>query len=485
VPSSTIGIRFGSQVNPTIRSRITYALRVFAAVYGYQVQDSETDIADIVIAYGNALDVREENRVVRVPARYVAQPVKPQEHSITRVRYALEDICLTLGIDETTNNPDWLGEIFQWVSAALESGIALRDSVGRIPYSETVFAKECISPLKPQASLLMAWLENTIQNGNSVEALPKASSPVSGIEHLVVCSHDLDFYFTNKADALLRLSKNLGIALAIYRSPSFFASNSRMAMNLLLGKNIGDYIPTMLDSIEDGGFRSTLFAVAGGVHRRDPNYKIQLLAPQLRKAIDRGFSVGTHASYTSVVEKESLTAEISNLEKAVGKRPQGSRQHWLRFDSHEKLQRVLDDSGLAYDSSLGFSEVCGFRNGASFAFPPYDFGNEKPCSYLEIPLVIMDGSLEAMSRAQKESPQEIADAILNESRKWGWGGISILWHNPVEPIQVPSKVNKVFWQCAKNRKRFAEQWMSADQFLCACLTRYQDAGLLKEIRFHA
>ncbi len=483
--SSTIGIRFGSQVNPTIRSRITYAFRVFAAVYGYQVEDSEVDSADILIAYGTSLDVREDSRVVCVPARYVARLVKTQNQSIMRVRYAREDICLTLGIDEISNNPDWLGEIFQWVSGALEAGITLRDNVGRIPYSETVFAKECISPLKPQASLLMAWLENAIQNGTSMEALQKASSPVRGIEHLVVCSHDLDFYFTNKADALLRLSKNLGIALTLYRSPSFFASNSRMAINLLRGKNIGDYIPTMLDSIEDGGFRSTLFAVADRGHRRDPNYKIQHLAPQLREAVDRGFSVGIHGSYTSVVEKESLAGEIHALEKAAGRRPQGSRQHWLRFDSHEKLQRVLDDSGLAYDSSLGFSEVCGFRNGASFAFPPYDFGHEKPCSYLEIPLVIMDGSLEAMSRALKESPQGIADAILSESRKWGWGGISVLWHNPVEAIQVPANINKVFWQCAENRKRFAEQWMSADQFLSACLTRYQDAGLLKEIRFHA
>jgi hypothetical protein len=35
------------------------------------------------------------------------------------------------------------------------------------------------------------------------------------------------------------------------------------------------------------------------------------------------------------------------------------------------------------------------------------------------------------------------------------------------------------------RRKYAEQWMSADQFLTASLGRYQSAGLLKEIRFDA
>jgi len=68
-------------------------------------------------------------------------------------------------------------------------------------------------------------------------------------------------------------------------------------------------------------------------------------------------------------------------------------------------------AGLAYDSSLGFAETCGFRNGANFAFPPYDFEREGPCSFLEIPLAIMDGSLQLSSRSLKRDPLEIAETI--------------------------------------------------------------------------
>ena len=157
----------------------------------------------------------------------------------------------------------------------------------------------------------------------------------------------------------------------------------------------------------------------------------------------------------------------------------GSRQHWLRFDSHDKLFDAIERVGLLFDSSLGFSEAAGFRNGASFAFPPYDFAKERPCNFLEIPLVLMDGNLEATSRSSGEDAQEIADEILGQSRQWSWGGMAALWHNPIEPLSVPKEINRVFWNCVKRRKLHAEKWVSAEGFLSSCLSRYQAAGLMK------
>ncbi|MBZ5501179.1 MAG: hypothetical protein LAN59_02920 [Acidobacteriia bacterium] len=443
------------------------------------------EAAELCCVYGDGAATHPNKGVLRIPARYRPRPKSAGMPTLERFRYANEDLYLVHGVDEATGNPDWLGEIFEWLSSSLELPNPGRDAVGRIPYSKTVFARQGLSPLKPHAALLMAWMENVLENGGGAESLPKAVSPVAGIEHAVVCSHDIDFYFTSRAAALQRLGKNLGISLTHYRSASYFTANSRMILGLLRGKRPGDYLPQMLSAIEDCGFRSTLFAVADGEHRRDPIYRLGQVAPQLRSAARRGFPVGVHGSYSSVIEKGSLRQEAAALEQAVGRRPLGSRQHWLRFDRHDKLFHAIERAGLAYDSSLGFAETCGFRNGASFAFPPYDFAKEEPCSFLEIPLVIMDGSLEAMSRNRRQGSQELADAVLGESRKWGWGGIGILWHNPMEAIQVPDKVNHVFWECAKKRKRYAEQWMSAEEFVAASLGRYQAAGLLKRIRLDA
>lgn len=462
-----------------------YSFRVFAAIYGYRTIESNTNMAEYSCFYGGEKERFVDKNQLHIPARYTVRRKQKGLAQLQKIRYASQEIHLVHGRNNADESPDWLGEIFEWLSGNLEVPVIKRDEAGRIPYSETVFGKQGITPSQPHAALLMAWMENALQNGGGSEALPKASSPVSGVEHMVVCSHDIDFYYEGMASAFVRLAKNLGIAALLYRSPSFFASNLRMMMELLGGKHVGEYIPGLLDASEECGFRSTLFAVAGGNHRRDPNYRAEQIAAQLSAATKREFSIGLHGSYGSVVDGGSLKDEARRIGECVGEKMLGSRQHWLRFDDHAKLYASLENAGMIYDSSLGFSETCGFRNGANFAFPPYDFAKEKPCEFLEIPLVIMDGSLEQASRRGKKPPQELASEILEQSRKWGWGGISLLWHNPMEAIQVSREVNEVFWNCARKRKAYGEQWMSADQFMEQSLGRYQEAGLLQKVKLDA
>jgi hypothetical protein len=169
------------------------------------------------------------------------------------------------------------------------------------------------------------------------------------------------------------------------------------------------------------------------------------------------------------------------MSSAVLIRPLGGRQHWLRFSEHQSLFDEVQRAGLRYDSTLGFAEAAGFRNGACFAFPPYDFAGEKPYPFLEIPLALMDGSIEAAARSSGEEPAAIAQEVLSASRKLGWGGISADWHNPTEPIQVPQRINQIFWDSVSAQRQNCEKWISADEFLSLTLSRYQNAGLLRDI----
>jgi hypothetical protein len=292
----------------------------------------------------------------------------------------------------------------------------------------------------------------------------------------------VDFYWTNRRTALERLIKNLGISCLTYKSWSYFLSNLSMIRKLLVGERIGDYLPRLLDRLEQLGFRSTLFMVPTHAHRRDPNYSLDDLRPQIQSASARGFPVELHGSYTSIIENHALAAEARALENVAGRKTRGSRQHWLRFGDPGMLFQAIEDADLFFDSSMGFNDSVGFRNGACFAFPPYDFKKERPHNFLEIPLAIMDGSLIESSRTHGESPQSIAERVLNESRKRGWGGISILWHNPLEPLSVPQEINQIFWKCAEDRQRFREKWVSTEEFLSICLQRYQNAGLLADVK---
>lgn len=477
-----ISLRFGDDVPTKVRSRISYVFKVFAAIYDHEIVDAESSNASLHCYYDKSQPEGADSHMFHIPALYRDIVSEKELPRFEKHRYAEEEFYLAFGINAATGWPDWLGEIFLWLTSSYETCIAARDAVGRIPYREMVFSRDGVSPKKPHAALLMAWLENVLHEGNKKEALPKAPSPVPGIEHLVVCSHDIDFYFVDRLSTLVRLIKNLAIAFRPYQSWTYFSDNLRMMLQLFCGKRVGDYLPPLLEAACQGNFRSTFFVVPRQGHRRDPNYQLDQILPRLSNAAKRGFSVEVHGSYRSVMEDRSLTTEAQTLGEYTLRKPLGNRQHWLRFSLHQDLFAEIERAGLVSDSTLGFPEMVGFRNGASFAFPPYNFTKEKPHDFLEIPLVLMDGNLESASRSLRVAPQDLAEEVLGESRKRGWGGIAVLWHNPMEPLSVPVEINSVFWSCAKKQKEYRENWMSLEQFLACSIGRYRSAGLLEGVR---
>ena len=482
---NSVSLEFDDSIDPVVRARIDYAVRVFAAIYGHPIVEPGKDEAEYPLVYVPSGRAASATGQIRVPALYshIDADVR-NSRTATKFDFAGQRFPLFLGMDSVGGSPDWLGEIFLWLSGELELSARQRDEVGRIPFSETPFGKHDFTPRKPYAALLMAWLENVLR-GSEAPDLPKAPSPIVGAEHIVLPSHDIDFHFNGFRSAFVRLSKNLLIAAKIYKDSSFFRDNSRKLAGLLAGERPGDYLFPLLDAVESREFRSTIFPGVRHAHRRDPNYSLENIAAPLSRAIARGFSVGLHGSYRSVMEERSLSTEAAILGERIGKRPRANRQHWLRFQNQRILFREVESAGMLADSSLGFPESVGFRNGACFAYPPYNFERETAHRFLEVPLVLMDGGLEAEARRSGQSAEEIADEVLNESRNAGWGGVSILWHNPVEPISVPRNVNEVFWRCAGERKDAQESWLTFDQFVSAVLPRYQQAGLLERCSAYA
>jgi hypothetical protein len=474
-----MSLQFGSEVREPVRSRIEYAFRVFAAVYGHLVLMPSANNTGVQCFYGELPPAALKESTFHIPHLY-----RPEAPAIggkfAKYTYADTEVYLAYGLDNATARPDWLGEIFLWLSSSYERGIIARDSAGRIPYSEMVFARSGLSPRKAHAARLMAWLEGAISGGQGEKTLPRAPSPLPGVHHIVVCSHDIDFYYTNRTTAFVRHAKNIALALFQYHSGSFFRANLQMMLGLLIGKRTGDYIRALLEAASgEYDFASTLFVVGRRAHRRDPNYRIEEIANRLSVAgRQHGFSIGIHGSYRSVTEDRSLAQETRDLRALTHGKVLANRQHWLRFGEHKALFDEVERAGLLVESTLGFSEEIGFRNGACFAFPPYDFAQERPHNFLEVPLVVMDGALRVASRASGKHPQALADEVLAESRRFGWGGVSLVWHNPIEAISVPMEINDVFWNCAKQKKQFREKWVSADEFLSACAARYRRAGLL-------
>jgi hypothetical protein len=477
-----ISLRFTEDVPAVVRSRLSYAFRVFAAIHGYAVSD-ESEAAPVRCVYGRG---RARTGEIPLPSRYRPRPSDRPGPAPSRHRIDGVEVPLFHGVEGESGAPDWLGEIFEWLSSADERSIVARDGIGRIPYASMIFAREKLSPAKPYASILMAWLEAHLRADPAVaKGLPKAPSPVDGLEHFVLSSHDIDYYYTSQASAARRLLKNLAIAVLASRSRPFFASTLGQMARLPLGRRVGDFLPALSRAFRTHDFRSTLYVIVGQRNRRDANYSVEQVLPRLTEAAGRGGDLALHGSFESIIEADDLAGEVEAMARRAGSRPRGSRQHWLRFHSHEKLFANLERAGLLYDSTLGFSDTVGFRNGAAFAFPPYDFGAERPHEILEIPLAIMDTALAGAAKSSARRSLGMVDAVLGESRRWGWGGISTLWHNPVEPLVVPEAINAVFWDLLAKKSGHRESWVTAEDFLGHALSRYQQAGLLRSDKFQA
>ncbi len=151
--------------------------------------------------------------------------------------------------------------------------------------------------------------------------------------------------------------------------------------------------------------------------------------PEIRKQIDvlseAGFEIGLHGSSGTHTDYEKLTEDVNLLSRAV----KGGRFHFLKFDV-TATPAVLENTGFMYDSTLGFAEQPGFRNAFAHPFYLYDIEKDRPTDVLEIPLAVMDTSLQNpkyLGRKAEEAFGEFQN-VLEEIRKFN-GAAAILWHN--------------------------------------------------------
>ena len=136
-----------------------------------------------------------------------------------------------------------------------------------------------------------------------------------------------------------------------------------------------------------------------------------------------GCGVGIHGSIGSHTNGSAFQKNLDNLGRPV----LGSRFHYLSFH-HPKTLAILEEAQLCYDTTLGFSDQTGFRNGTAMPFPLFDCQRNRPVPVLEIPLIVMDTTLRKDRKQQPEMIFEDVKELLNRVQQVRGCG-SILWHN--------------------------------------------------------
>lgn len=159
------------------------------------------------------------------------------------------------------------------------------------------------------------------------------------------------------------------------------------------------------------------------------NADYELSNPYMQQSIinfkTNGHEVGIHGSYKTHDSAIELKKDLIKIEEQVN----GNRFHFLQYEI-QNSSKVIEGNKLKFDSTLGFQEEIGFRNSICTPFKLYNFKENRSFNFLEIPLNIMDCSLEYdnyMGISPKESLIEIKK-LTQEIKKFN-GNICINWHN--------------------------------------------------------
>jgi hypothetical protein len=84
--------------------------------------------------------------------------------------------------------------------------------------------------------------------------------------------------------------------------------------------------------------------------------------------------------------------------------------------------------GLAYDSTVGYADRIGFRAGTCIPYRPWLFSLDRAANLLEIPLLVMDGTLLHYMGLSPEQSLDAVQELVARCRAVG-GVFTLLWHN--------------------------------------------------------
>jgi len=175
--------------------------------------------------------------------------------------------------------------------------------------------------------------------------------------------------------------------------------------------------------------RSTFFIKTGCSSKHDVSYSVKniFVKEKIEFLKEKNFDIGLHPSYKTYNNEIKMKNEKNRLINLLNYNEFGVRQHYLRYDInitpflHEKLSFI-------YDSSLGYHDVEGFRTGFSYPHYLYSIKDDKILNIIEIPLIIMDSTLEYYRKLQPQQALDVIKEMTKTIKKYG-GVLTILFHN--------------------------------------------------------
>ena len=297
----------------------------------------------------------------------------------------------------------------------------LRDSYDRFPY----YASRNRDIFEPRASQYL------IEHGYSAKYPDDAP--------FAVClTHDIDSVYrsvSSKGISALRSLKQGNVSEAVH-------SLSEMRSRKLPLCNFEE----IMDLEEKYGATSTFFFMAEQPADQDYAYDAEDIAPEIGDIIDRGWEVGLHGGHTTYLDPLEMREKKERLEKVTRKPVLGYRNHFLRFRVPDTWE-YLSQAGFQYDTTLGYADCVGFRNGMCHPFRPYNLNASREIDIVEIPLIVMDGTFERHMRMDTMRRWEVIQKLIDTVEQCH-GVFTLLWHNTYFSGENAEFYKRILHYCA-------------------------------------
>jgi peptidoglycan/xylan/chitin deacetylase (PgdA/CDA1 family) len=283
-----------------------------------------------------------------------------------------------------------------------EYGSPIRDQYNRFPY----YASSCRHIFEPCVSKYL------IEKGYHVE-YPE------GKTFAICLTHDIDSIYTSVFTKAVSAMRHLHQGSLL----KFIRSMAQLRSKKLPNWNFDD----ILALEEKYGARSSFYFMAENLGELDYAYRIEDCNSLLGEIVDCGCEVGLHGGHTTYCIPEELKSKKERLEKVLNKKVIGYRSHYLRIKIPETWD-YLQEAGFLYDSTLGYADCIGFRNGMCHPFKPYNLITQREIDILEIPLTIMDSTLDMYMKLDDSWKWELTKRLIDTVERYH-GVLTVLWHN--------------------------------------------------------
>jgi peptidoglycan/xylan/chitin deacetylase (PgdA/CDA1 family) len=208
-------------------------------------------------------------------------------------------------------------------------------------------------------------------------------------------------------------------------------------------------------SLEDSyEANSTFFMMGLAPGDEDFNYLVEDMSPELGLIADSGSEIGLHGGHKAFMSLERIIEERKRLEEAAGRPVAGYRNHFLKIRV-PSTWRLLEKAGFDYDSTLGYPDAPGFRNGMCHPFHPYDLEEQRELNLLELPLAFMDVALLDRRKPDVGQAWESIKDMIDRTRKCS-GVATIIWHNDKMGKEYGKLYEKTIGYC-----RDSGAWMTS------------------------